>query len=458
MFYGREKELELLRTQLASSQRTAVLVYGKRRVGKSTLIEQAARSFDGVVVNHLCTQSSFEGNLALLCRSVSQALGTPAFTMQTLFDLFDYLESLGKPVLLVLDEYQYFKESLKKGELDSYLQVAIDRLPPQVKLVLCGSYITVMKELLDQDNPLFGRFTAIIHLRDMDYWDAQHFYPALPVHDKIARYAVLGGSPYVLSSVDHDEPLEAIVKQSLIAPNSILRTHIENVMLAEIRKSFDMRILQILGNGKKRHSDIASKLGGDRSGLLSKQLAHLIDMETIAKTSPINRTDDKKKTFYSIKDNLMRFFFCYLFANDSALNLIGEDAFFETSIEPSLHTFVSLRFEDIAMQYFSRMAKAGKLPGIENMGSYWYDDKERHENGQFDCVLQRSGAYAFYEVKYYRSPMGLQECEDEERQVRRIAPATSTSIGFVCSAGFDFESERYRLITGEDVYSLRLPC
>lgn len=454
MFVGREKELNELCNQFSSNNRTAVLVYGKRRVGKSTLIAEAAKSFDGVVVSHLCARSTFEGNLSLLCRSTSQALDLPPFTVQTLFDFFDFLEAQNKRILLILDEYQYFKDSLRKGELDSYMQAVIDRLSTNVKIVLCGSYVTVMRELLDRDNPLFGRFTGIVYLHEMDYYDARRFYPHDSVHDTIARYAVFGGSPYVLSMLAPGESLESSVKRLLLPQNSLLRSHVENIMLAEIRKSFDIRILQILGNGKKRYSDIASALGGDNAGLLGKQLNNLLDMETIEKTSPINRKNDKKKTFYSIKDNLMRFYFCYLFANEGAIARIGEDAFYENVVAPSLTQFISLRFEGIVMQYFSRLAKAGKMSGIEDLGTYWYDDPESHENGQFDCVLRQNGAYAFYEAKYYQSPMGLTECQMEEQQVRHLASGGDARIGFVCSAGFDFKSEHYDLISGEDLYCL----
>ena len=179
MFYGRENELEQLHEQFDSYDKAAVLVYGKRRIGKSTLIREAAKSFSGTVIYHLCVESTFEGNLDLLTRSVTQALTLPSMRFDTLFDLFDFLKTHEKPLLLVIDEYQYFKSSLRGKELDSMFQAIIDTLPKNIKLVLCGSYVTMMRELLEQDNPLFGRFTSIIHLKEMDYLDAQLFYPCL---------------------------------------------------------------------------------------------------------------------------------------------------------------------------------------------------------------------------------------------------------------------------------------
>ena len=146
MFVDREEELDKLEKQFSSNSRTAVLVYGKRRVGKSTLIAQAAKVFDGTVVEHLCAQSSYEGNLELLCRSVGRSLGLPTMRFDYLQDLFDFLNGLDKRILLVIDEYQYLKQSRTGNEVDSLFQAIVDSLSPNVKLVLCGSFVTVMRK------------------------------------------------------------------------------------------------------------------------------------------------------------------------------------------------------------------------------------------------------------------------------------------------------------------------
>ena len=253
MFVGRKKELFELSEQFKSEKKTAVLVYGKRRVGKSTLIKEAAKNFDGTVISHLCVKSSYEGNLRLLCRSVSMSLGFPDITFPTIFDLFDFLKKQSVKILLILDEYQYFKESRKDMEVDSFMQTIIDDLPENIKLVFCGSYITIMKELLHEQNPLFGRFTSVMRIEEFDYFEASQFYPQLPVREKIRFYSVFGGSPYVLSNLDYNKTLEENISNLLIEQNSLLRTYIESIMLREIQKNYDVRILEIIGNGKKKY-------------------------------------------------------------------------------------------------------------------------------------------------------------------------------------------------------------
>lgn len=454
MFVGRQKELVELREAIHSDRKAAVLIYGKRRIGKSTLISETARDFEGIVIEHMCVRSSFDGNLALLNRDISLAMGLPDMHFSNLEDIFSFLSTQKQPVLIVLDEYQYLKESEKKGQVDSLMQNVIDHMAENIKLVLCGSYISVMKELLEEENPLFGRFTCVMHIEEFDYIDASLFYPDATTRDKIIYYAIFGGSPYVLSTIDTSVSLEQNIKKLLIRSTGILRIYIENVMLQEIGKAYDVRILEVIGNGKKKYSDIQSSLSRDNNGLLSKQLKNLSEMETIEKIFPINRPDDKKKSFYVIRDNLMRFYFTFVFGNDGVIARIGEDAFYRQFIAGGLLEFVSRRFEDVALQYFGRLARSGQRTDILDIGSFWYDDPVHKKNGEFDCVLRSEAGYEFYECKFYKNPMTEQECIKEEKQLEEIPGVAVSVTGFVCPAGFDFSSDRYRLINGDELFAL----
>ena len=458
MFVGRQKELSALTAELSNwEKRTAVLVYGKRRVGKSTLIKEAAKIFDGVVINHLCVTSTFDGNLELIYKSVSEALGLPYIKFDSLFAMMDYLKTQDKKILLIIDEYPYLKQTRRKNEVDSYMQAIIDQLPKNVKLILCGSYITIMKELLTEGNPLFGRFSLIQHIHDFDYYEASQFYPDLPVRDKIAFYGVFGGSPYVLENLNINKPIKENITTLLLPETGLIRSYIENIILKEIQKTFDTRILESLGNGKKKYTEIRSQIGGDETGLLDKQLKILLDMETIQKTEPINRRNDKKKQFYEITDNLMRFYFSFIFGSAGTIARIGEEQFYNRNIEKNLDQFVSKRLEGLALQYFHRMATLGRYADIEDFGSYWYDDPATKTNGEFDCVIKRTGElYDFYECKYYSRPMTLKECKQEQEQLAHTKGLAVSKIGFVCTGGFGFEdNHEFILIDGDALYSLK---
>ncbi len=452
MFVARTEELNILEEQLQQETRTVVLVYGKRRIGKSTLIRKAAEQFRGTVINHLCIQSTYDGNMVMLSRSICQALRLPEIQFRELDDLFRFLEAQNQKILLVLDEYQYLKNTKRRNEIDSILQGIVDQLSGRIKLILCGSYISVMKELLEEENPLFGRFTSIIHLEELNYYDASGFYQNVDTKRKIDQFAIFGGSPYVLSVVDIGRTIRENIIRLLLPETGILRSYIENVMLREIQKSFDIRILEVIGNGKKKYSELENILG-DSKGLLDKQLKNLIGMETIEKIAPINRQKDKRKQFYSIRDNLMRFYFTYIFGNTGVIERIGEDAYYDQMIAPSLAEFISRRFEKIVNQYFQCMTKSGRIKEVLDIGSLWYDDPMTKSNGEFDCVLKRKNGYDFYECKYYQTPMGLGECKKEAEQISELRGVAVQQIGFVCLSGFDFWSEEYQLISGSDLFS-----
>lgn len=456
MFLGRKKELKEIKSQIESSKKTAILVYGKRRVGKTSLIAESVKNYEGIVINHLCVESSYEGNLDLLCRSISFALSMPQLKLNSLFDVFDFLKAQKKKIVLILDEYQYLKKSLKAREFDSYMQVIIDSLPTNVKVILCGSYISVMKELLLESNPLFGRFTLILNIEDFDYLEASQFYKKITDRKKVEFYSVFGGSPFVLSNVDAGKSLEENIEKLLIHPNSILRTHIENVMLREIQKAYDVRIFSLIGNGKRKYSEIASGINKNENGLLDKQLKSLLNMDAISKIFPINKADDKKKQFYEIKDNLMRFYFTFIFGNSAVISKLGDNLFFKAFISEKLDSYISLRFEAIAAQYFSRMTHSGKLTAVIDIGSYWYDDKVNKTNGQFDCVLKMKDGYNFYECKFYKKQMSLSECKAEENQIKVLTEIDCKRIGFICSAGFTFNSTEYELLSLADLYDEKL--
>ncbi len=454
MFVGREEEIRRIQDQLNSRSKSAILVYGKRRVGKTSLISEALSNIGDIVIEHTCAQTTYRGNLALLSRSICDVLEIPRVEFSELMDVFDFLNSQGKgkKVVLVIDEYQYLKQSGSKNQVDSLMQIIIDKMPSNFNLILCGSYISVMKELLEEENPLFGRFTESIHLQAFDYYDSSLFWENASAKEKVERYAVLGGSPYALGLFDAGQSLRDNIKRLLLPETGLLRSYIENVILKEIQKAYDVRIFEIIGNGKKKYSEIAASIGGD-NGLLDKQLKNLISMEAVSKVFPINKPDDKKKQFYVINDNLVRFYFTYVFGRGSLIAKLGFDQYYELYIHNSIDEFISRRFEDVVAQFFIRRIKNGNLKDVYDVGSYWYDDPDTRTNGEYDVVLMRKEGFDFYECKYYSSAMKMNECDSEAGQVRAIKGINCNNIGFVAMSGFDFKSDEYDLIEGERLFS-----
>ena len=453
MFVGREKELIDILNQINSSKKTSILIYGKRRVGKTTLIKESLKKYKDLSILHTCIQSSYQSNLDALAKSICLSLNLPIMQFNNIADIFEFLKKQNKEIVLIIDEYPYLKNSLSNNEVDSYMQQVIDNLPHNIKLILCGSYISSLKELLYEDNPLFGRFSLIIHLENLNYLESSQLFLKQSKDWFLEEYLIFGGSPYVLNYIENNKKLKENIIELLLKDRGILRVYVENILLKEIQKTFDIKILEIIGNGKKKYAEIENKTHYSSSGLLSKQLNHLIDMDIIDKISPINKRNDKKKQFYILKDNILRFYFTFIFGYDAIINNIGEESYYEQYINPKLNSYLSYRFEDIAKQYFSIKSKEGKIKNIQDIGIYWYDDKDNKTKGEFDCVLKINNRYSIYECKYYKKPMKLIECNDEEKQIRKIKEVQINKLGFICTSGFSFKSNDHDLITLNDLFN-----
>lgn len=451
MFIGREIEKKDLWTFLSSNKTKAALIYGRRRIGKTTLIKNVLAENN---VNHIffeALETEYETNLSMLSQLFSDKLSLPVGRFRSFIDLFTLLNMTKERLVIVLDEYQYMKMSRKDNSIDSEFKQIIDNLPENIKLILTGSYVTMMKEILSYENPLFGRFQLIQNIKELDYLTSRGFYPSLSYRDSVCFYAIFGGSPFMLEAIDENSSLEENIRKLILNPTGIVRTYIEFILFKEIGKvGYLNDILRIIGNGKLRYSQIEASLNFRSSGLLSKYLSILEQMEIIGRSRPINRKDDEKKTFYSINDNLIRFYFAYIQPHTSELRNIGEEAFYKKYILPSLTTFISYRFEAIVRDYLKRKASAS---AIMDIGTYWYDDKDSKTNGEFDCVTKHPDGYTVYEAKFLSRPMTPGEMEEEAEKIRNIKGLSNISIGFASAEGFEEKPKGYEYITLEEIYS-----
>ena len=454
MFVGRTRELRKVRDFLDSKD-NAMLVYGRRRVGKTRLIKEALSSFDSPVIFYQCSSESYDVNLAGFADELQTSLSQPFLSFRSFYDAFSFLISQKRKIVVVIDEYGEFKKSYGPAASDSMLQKIIDSLKgTDVKIIVSGSAVAMMRELLEEQNPLFDRFGCVINLQEFDYYDASLFFPSLSSREKVSYYSIFGGSPNMLEAIDISLSLEENIEQLLLAPDGRGRSFVERSLLQEYGKIGPaLSLFQTIGNGKRTYTEIKDRLDPGNTGILSKQLDKFIGNDVVRKVSPINHKDGKKRTFYTLSENLMRFYFTYVHPNRSQIEVVGEDAVFRTRILPSLDTFISYRFEEIVRSFFSRMARKGMLPGIMDIGTYWYDDRSTRQNGEFDCVLEFMDGYDVYEVKYLRREMSRAEADEEASKIRNIRDFKPRHIGFVSIDGFDFHDRDFSLVTGNDLFA-----
>lgn len=396
-FIGRKEELSKLDKVINSDEMNFTLIYGRRRVGKSELVSQALSKSEVKKLYYECKQVAQESNVNGLSEIVSETMGLPKLGFTDIESLLNYIFELStkEKMVLVLDEYPYLRESVKG--MDSILQAVVDkyRKDSKLTLIILGSYVEVMRSLLEHENPLYGRVDLTINLKQMDYYESSFFYPNYSAEDKVRIYSVFGGIPYYNRLIDDSKSVKENILSLIASPGARLENEVSMYLNAELSKIVNANeVFEALSRGFSKYSDILSQSHVSSGPTLVDVLDKLISMEVVVKTAPINDSANKKKIAYYICDNLSLFYYRYIFKYSSQMQIMDSDVFYKKYIEKDFEEYyVPHMFENVCRQYLIRKNKAGEIePVIENIGKYFYDNPEKRTNGEFDIVtFSRSG-------------------------------------------------------------------
>ena len=454
MFYSREKEIKDINKLFENSNKT-VLLYGKRRVGKTELITHIFKGRKSVYFE--CIKDTIDENVRLFVNECKKAgINIPGYASFSSFvDIFDFLNSLKEKYFIAIDEYPYLKEINDSLMVDSMFQNIVDHHLSNLNLIISGSSIKTMKDLLIEGNPLFGRFDLTIKLPEFNYFEASQFYPNLTNYDKVAMYSVFGGSPFVNKEINPALSLKENIIKTFLKEGGAVFNYADNMLISDVANEIQARrLLSTIANSKKKYSELTSILDKEKTGIFVRSLNSLQDLEIVSKYYPINKLNDAKKTQYEISDNAIRFFYTYVYKNKTQLNILGPSAFYDEYIEPTIIEFISHRFESLVRNYFSLLVKNGLLKGVLNIGTYYYDDPIKKLNGEFDVAIQNRNGFEIYEIKYLKGKMTKNQLIEEVKQIKQIQEINVCKIGFVSINGFSSDISGYELITGNDLYSL----
>ena len=439
-FYGREQELRTLQQAFDLDTLDGAIIYGSRSLGKTTLIRKAAESFDGAFVYYQCLKSSDAINARGLSQAARDALNDVFLSENASFaEVVEYLFHRGQsePLLLVLDEYPYLSNRL---EIDTKLQSLIDqyRHSSKMKIILSGSSVSVMESILDEANPLHGRFRYKMQIDAFDYFEASRFYPNASNEEKMAYYAVFGGIPYYLSMIDESLGFEENVKRLILDPYAPLENEILSTMKEEYGKIENASILMdALSKGKHSHSDIKAVFAAQApSSDLNYLLEQMVGMRFVGKRYSINDYG-KKKPYYDIEDNLFSFYFSLVFPNASRRAILNVDTFFDRYVKQKLYAdFIPAKFESACKQFLVRKNKEGFFePPFTALGPYSYNNSKQKKNGQFDIVGECDEGLYFFECKYTNEKIGQSVYDEEVRQIAE-AGLKAKKLGFFSKSGF----------------------
>lgn len=451
MFVGREEELALLREEHIGK---AVMVYGKRRVGKTTLILKALEQCSYQTVYFECLKWTMQENINGLVQELVRVKVLPVpLAFSSLQDVFAYLNTLTQKMVVVVDEYTHLYAMNDSGVVDSVFQSIIDNRLSNIELILAGSHIGMMKDLLQERNPLYGRFATSIKLDEMNYLDAAKFYPDKSAYDKVAHYAVFGGSPFINQALNPAATLRENIIGTVLNPMSPVYLYASQLVFADNALNVNAeRIFFALGNDRKRYTEIEDALGVKKTGNLAKQIKTLTDHDILSRSIPINKPNDNKKATYELSDNLLRFYYTFVYKNTSALQVLGAEAFYDEFIAPVLTDFITLRFEGICRDYFSLQVRSGRMNGIRSIGSYYPDTAVRCESKEFPVAVELADGYAVYLPKYSAQPMTLDEIHSEAQRLESVNDPGIKLLGFISLNAFVGQEKPYAYLDGNDIF------
>ncbi|MBE6136303.1 MAG: ATP-binding protein [Erysipelotrichaceae bacterium] len=456
MFVGRQKEIQIIE-EFADKRNQALLVYGKRRVGKTTLINHALNNKKNFICFECLKDTLIENVKSFVNLCVNKGIVIPEYVSRDSFvSLFQYLNTLDDRFYIVVDEYPYLKELNDSQTIDSHFQSIIDNYLSNINLIISGSQVRMMETVLKEGNPLFGRFNKIIKLRELNYIEAKEFYPSYSIYDSIIMRSIFGGSPFVNQEIDDSLNYEDNIIHTLLDENSMIYQYADKVLLTDVSGELQARrILSYLGNSRKKYKEIQDKLDNKNTGIINRALDSLVELELVRKVQPINKKTDKKKGYYEISDNVLRFYYTYIYQNKNIIQDIGTRNFYNNYIKDTLISFVSLRFEDQVKEYYSLLSRNNIRNDIKEIGTYYYDDPISQTNGQFDVVINCNDGYEICEVKYYKDPLSVDLINHEVDQIFKIKEIKVERISLVNVNGFTNNDLPYKQIDGDAIYKLK---
>ena len=455
-FLGRAQEKKVMHQALGCTGVQVLLIYGRRRVGKSELIKQVLRESKVRGIYYESKQTTEMNNVASLSNLISEFYNYPKLSFDNFEAVLDFLfkKNANAPLILVLDEYPYLRAAIPG--LDSILQTLIDKYRDNssLKLILCGSFIDVMKSLLLSENPLYGRVDRTIDLKPMDYYESSLFYPSYSNEDKIRLYSVFGGIPYYNKLIDSSLSVRENIIALIASSDARLENEVCMYLRSEISKiSNANEVFEALSRGYSRYNDILSQSHVTSGPAMVDVLEKLMRMGLVRKESPINDETNKKKMGYYISDNLSLFYYRYCFRYASQLSIMDSDVFYDKYIRDDFENwYVPHCFEEICKQYLIRQNKRGLLPEVfEKIGKYYYNNPRTKTNWEFDVVTFDPKGYTFYEVKFRKTPVTDRLIRDEIRQVNETG-LYCYQYGFISRSGFEAKPQSNLLLISLDEF------
>ena len=375
-FYDREEELDALTAAVESPGSDFVVVYGRRRVGKTELLKEFCA--DRPHIYFLAAQEAEHRQREKFLDRIADHFDERVPRIDGWDEAFEYLgEQLQREnLVVVIDEFPYLVA--ENDSLSSYVQGFVDQAldGTDSMLVLCGSSVSTMEsEILGHESPLYGRRTAQLDVPPFSFQQAREVI-SYNITDAVRSYAVTGGTPMYLTLFDYDQSLAANIRSHVLSPSAVLYNEPEFLLRTELRNPARyMSILEAVALGHKTPNEISGTTGID-PGPLSKYLQTLRRLRLIERDVPVTASEKKsKRSRYRVADEFLRFWFRYVEPHRSSIEEAPEIVY-DGTIEPDLPTHVATTFEDVCQEAVWEGIRRGAFEPYSEVGRWWYGEEE----------------------------------------------------------------------------------
>jgi AAA+ ATPase superfamily predicted ATPase len=407
-FVDRDVELDQLTDCYESDTADFVVIYGRRRLGKSELVRQSITDRDDAVY-YQAVESTAQNQLE---QFVDTATAQFPSLRNVRRDWEVLLETLGEEdAVVVIDEFPFLID--EDESLPSRIQRVWDMELQEtgMTLILVGSSISVMEDkVLSGSAPLYGRRTATIDLKPLDVPDARQFFPAYDPETAITAWSIYGGTPYYLQTIDPDQSLGANVQQGILSERGLLYSEPEFLLRTELRQpNTYFSILRALAHGRRTPNEIAG-MAGVESGSLSTYLQKLRRLRLVERHIPVTESPTaSKRGRYRIAAPLFRFWFRFVYGSQDQLRMLGDDAYDEL-VAPELVDYVSPLFERLCQRALPNLIDRQ----FRDVGQWWFREHE------LDILGLTADGLVAGECKFTSHPVSEGALADLERTASEV--------------------------------------
>jgi len=381
LFIDRTPELSTLKSEYDKKGAGLIVIYGRRRVGKTTLIREFLKNKPHI---YFLADKQFETELiGRLRNSISEYLKDPNLaeiefkTWDSLFDYWIKHADFSNKVVFVIDEFQYLA-SVNNAFPTIFQRVWDEKLKERnILVILCGSLINMMySTTLSYNSPLYGRRTGQMKLDPVSFKYFHNFFPHVSDEKLIELYSVIGGIPKYIEIFNPQKNVFENIKEHILEKKGYLYAEPRFILSEEVSETTTyFSILKTIASGQHKMGNIASRLMTSTQNLTG-YFNMLIDLGILERRVPVTEAmpEKSKMGLYFIKDNFFRFWFRYVFANQNYLEMENTDYVFR-KVKDEFDEFVSLTFEDIAANIFFDQKVIRSLPFEPEKWGRWWDRK-----------------------------------------------------------------------------------